>query len=363
MRCNPLRWLWGLIPLAMLGFVAYLTLPKAIESELTERANAALAAARITWAAAAFSGRDALLTGRAADDGQRRRAVQVISGVPGVHQVVNQTTALELVRNYVWSASLNKSQLRLDGYVPNETARKAILGTAKATFPGVRVDDRTKLARGAPDQGRWLAAVTFALKQLSALNNGARVDLEGLSLTVAGEAQSPPDYKRISLDLENALPSGLRLKQNRVRAPVVKPYTWAMRRRGRQVEFSGHAPSGSALKQLLDAARQAFPGLAVVDHTGVGRGEPQGWQAAALWAVARVAQLKNGQAEMEDQHLRVTGYADTTAEVDRIRQALKKGLPPGFAVEDRIEQEPEARAREAAMRQQAERRAAEEARQ
>ncbi len=77
MRCHPLRWLWGLIPVAMLSWLAVHLESGPIERDLEHRSTLALAAAGYDWASVVFSGRDGLLVGRAADVGQRDRAAAV----------------------------------------------------------------------------------------------------------------------------------------------------------------------------------------------------------------------------------------------------------------------------------------------
>ena len=52
MRCNPLRWLWGLIPVAMLTLLANHWERPGIEADLAERAKAAFAKAGLDWPAA-----------------------------------------------------------------------------------------------------------------------------------------------------------------------------------------------------------------------------------------------------------------------------------------------------------------------
>ena len=64
MRCHPTRWLWGLIPIAMLSWLAVHLETDSIERDLETRSAAALRGAGFDWASVAFSGRDGLLVGR-----------------------------------------------------------------------------------------------------------------------------------------------------------------------------------------------------------------------------------------------------------------------------------------------------------
>lgn len=84
MKCHPARWLWGLIPIAMLSWIAVHVEADLIERDLEERSAAALAAAGYDWASVAFSGRDGLLVGRPAREDERAQALDLVSGVWGV---------------------------------------------------------------------------------------------------------------------------------------------------------------------------------------------------------------------------------------------------------------------------------------
>lgn len=87
MRCHPARWLWGLIPIAMLSWLAVNAESDRIERDLEQRSTAALAAAGHDWASVAFSGRDGLLVGTPDRPGQRDEAVGLVSDVSGVRVV------------------------------------------------------------------------------------------------------------------------------------------------------------------------------------------------------------------------------------------------------------------------------------
>ena len=53
MRCHPARWLWGLIPIAMLSWMAVNAESDRIERDLEQRSTTALSAAGHDWAARA----------------------------------------------------------------------------------------------------------------------------------------------------------------------------------------------------------------------------------------------------------------------------------------------------------------------
>jgi len=87
MSCHPARWLWGLIPVAMLGWLAVHGKSDAIEQDLQQRSAAALSAAGHDWASVAFSGRDGLLVGHASSESEIDIAAGLVRGVWGVRVV------------------------------------------------------------------------------------------------------------------------------------------------------------------------------------------------------------------------------------------------------------------------------------
>ena len=87
MRCHPTRWLWGLIPIAMLSWLAVHLETDFIQRDLETRSAAALRGAGFDWASVAFSGRDGLLVGQAAAPAQREEAAALVRTVWGVRVV------------------------------------------------------------------------------------------------------------------------------------------------------------------------------------------------------------------------------------------------------------------------------------
>ncbi len=93
MICHPIRWLWGLIPVAMLTWLAVHLESAPIERDLEQRSGAALSSAGHDWASVAFAGRDGLLVGHAASGDQRDEAAALVRNVWGV-RVVEARVAL-----------------------------------------------------------------------------------------------------------------------------------------------------------------------------------------------------------------------------------------------------------------------------
>ena len=254
MRCNWRRWLWGIIPLLVLSWVAVQAEHSRLEKDLAERARLALVEGGFTWAQAEFKARDALLMGRAPQEGEPGKAADALAAVWGVRVVDNKADLLDKAEKYVWIASRRNNRIRLSGYAPSIDTRRAILGVTKASFPGFEIVDRTTLARGSPSSDVWLAGVSFALKQLTAIKRGD-VRLEDLGLTVTGQAEDVTAYRTIKQALANSVPKGINVTADRVTAPVASPYMWAAHSADGRLVLSGHVPNDAVRADLVAAAK------------------------------------------------------------------------------------------------------------
>ncbi|MCL4767650.1 MAG: OmpA family protein [Hyphomicrobiaceae bacterium] len=338
MRCNPLRWLSGVVlVVGLLGIMNLEGVLVQIEAELEQRSRTALAQAGLGWASVGFSGRDGNLTGKAADEKEQRQAFDIARSIWGVRTVRNRTELVEEQTNYVWSASLRENRLRLTGFVPNDATRKAIVGAAKATFPQLEIDDRMKRARGAPETEIWLGAVSFGLKQLSGLKAGARVDLDSAGLAVAGEAENFAAYRGIKSAMANSMPQGVRLKGDKVVPPVARPYVWTARLSGAQVQLGGFVPSERAREEVFAAAQKAFAQRVIVDRMQIASGEPADMLPAATGALHKLAQLEEGAAELKDDQLLLSGLAVKQETAEALRSTLAAGMPDSIRVTEQIQ--------------------------
>jgi OOP family OmpA-OmpF porin len=336
MRCNWWRWLWGIIPLLVLGWVAVQAEHGGLEKDLADRSRTLLTAKGFNWAMAEFEGRDAVLTGLAPQEGDPAKAAEALTSLYGVRFVHNRAGLLDKADKFVWSASRRSNRIRLTGFAPSISARQAILGVTKASFPGHEVVDRTTLARGAPPTDVWLAGVSFVVKQLTSIKAGGHARLDDLGLSVYGEAEDVAGYRNVKQALASGLPKGIKLIEDAVTAPVVSPYTWAARRVGGQLVLSGYVANDKLHAEIVEAAKGGLPGVEVVDRMQPGEGAPQGWAAAASAALRELARLEGGAAEMQDAALTVSGLAADPATADAVRAGLRAAVTAKIKLVDQI---------------------------
>ncbi len=337
MRCFPGRWLWGLIPVAMLVWIAFLGEHQKIESDLRQRTSERLAEVGQRWAAAGFLGRDGVIDGRAASATDRQKAVQAARQVWGVRSV--QASAVVRPpppRPFSWSAMREPSAVRLMGVVPNERARQDIVQYARTRFPEHSVEDEMVVSGSNMHRVDWQAGVKFAMGQLGRLGAGGQVELKGGELVVKGTARSSQAYQKVRGELAQNLPKGLRLKNDKVLPPRVSPFVWAVEFKGNQLELMGHVPSEAERNKLFAHIKQLFPNATVIDRMKTAVGQPAEWSTAVLRALTTLAELEQGKFALKDKTLTAEGLAKEEKTAIAARTALKRDLPASFAVIEKI---------------------------
>ncbi|MBA2125276.1 OmpA family protein [Hyphomicrobium methylovorum] len=336
MRCNPSYWLLGLIPIAILSWVAVEVQRDDIESDLARRTSEALNRAGLGWAAPNVSGRDVILTGRSPEDRGPGLALAYAKNIWGVRVARNRAELIEHVDNYRWSATSDgPGRLRLGGYVPSEAARQTLLDAARNEFPKAAVADEMRLARGSIDRDTWLAGAKFTLKNLAALKRG-EAELSALDLSMRGEAPTSAVYREVRTALESRRPRGVNLASAKISAPIAKPFVWAARKGGDGVTLSGFAPTDGDKAKIASRAKTLFGKMTISDRSDVADGSPKDWAKAVAVTLDQLAQLKSGEASFSDRNLTFTGEAADEQVATAVRRSLKLDVPQNFKIVDRI---------------------------
>ena len=300
MKCNPWRWLWGLVPVVVLAWACVQVEHVRIEQDLGARARQALAGAGFDWAEVSLSGRDAALSGRVADKSDADRAAKAVGDIWGVRRTTDLSSLIDVVERYEWMALRRENRIRLTGSVPSQGARRDIIGIVTASFPNLEIDDRLKLARGAPPIDTWMGGVGFGIKQLAQLKVG-QVHLDVTAMTISGEAIDLQAYRNVKTAMSSALPPGVSLKGERITAPVVKPFHWSARLTGIS-SFSRDLCLETRRARNCCRWRDASaaPAVKVVDELDPAEGASGDWAAAALAVVRALVMLEEGTAEARD---------------------------------------------------------------
>ena len=321
MRCNPWRWLWGLLLIAPASWIVLQLHQVEIENELRVRSTEALERAGLSWAATSFAGRDAVLTGVAALEDEPAKAAQLVRDVWGVRVVEARTDLVKEVATFTWAAERDESgAVRLSGHVPTEGSRRAILQALRKALPSDRVTDEMTLARGGPDRDLFVTAAGFGLTQLAALSGG-RVELAGSNFSISGTAPDQAVLTAVRSRLKS-LPPGVVLAQERLSGPLADPYVWGAIATSKQISLSGYAPSMQVRDDLFRKAKALFPARAVVDRVTVADGAPADFVSAATTGLEQLKQLQAGEFALSGNSAILEGEAVDKASADAVTEAF-----------------------------------------
>lgn len=335
MRCRPLRWLWGLIPLAILGLLIHFGERPRIEKDLSVRTGQAMTAAGYAWAGGSFEGRDGRVKGIAGSDDERGEAVAIAQKVWGVRIVNDDTGLIKLIKPYIWAANREGDVVRLAGYVPTELERRRILDLTKSQVRNARVEDGMRLGRGAAGAPLWPDATRFALAQLKGLKRGD-VRLDDLGLSIQGDAETIDSYRAIKKALATQLPDQVTLLREDIRPPAVSPYVWSARHENKKLLLTGYVPTEAARDSILETVGARYPGVAITDQMEIASGAPADWPLAASFSLAQLAKLESGAATLKDTQGNLSGMAADQDTAERTAGAYRAGMPIGYKASDNI---------------------------
>lgn len=314
----------------MLTWIAVQSEHQRIEADLAHRAQEALDKAGLRWSVASFSGRDGSLVGRPAEEGERAKALDVVANVWGVGSVDGRVDATGAVENYTWAIRLNDEGIKLFGFVPNEEIRKTIYGVLTVSLPKRAIDDRMKVARGAPPLDTWLGGTSFAIKQLALLKRGT-ANLDETNLIIAGEALDTASYKSVKSAFANNLPTGIKLVGDRVSAPAISPYRWSAKLAGNQLVLQGYGPSEALREDVFVYAKKVFPRRAIVDRMETGEGAPADWGKAVMAGLDQLARLNEGDLDLRGSRLGLSGKAADETTATTAGAAFTGTVPANFS--------------------------------
>ena len=336
MNCHPGRWLWGLIPVAMLTLIAVIGEYRGIQDDLRARVGQHLSTAGVEFAATGFTGRDGRLIANALDADERRRAMHVARNVWGVRMMEAQVLLAAAPKKYVLSALREPASVHLTGYVPTETVRTRIVAMTRSQFPAHSIEDRLIVVRSDEDPAHWIHGAEFAMGQLGRLTSGSRVDLDGHDLVIEGRAGSHRDYKLVRGELSQNLPDGIRLRNGKVLPPVAVPYLWSASYGKDQLELKGHVPSEEQRNELFAHSKRIFPRATIIDRMTIASGEPRKWQVAVMRVLTQLGTLESGKVVFEDNRISFAGAADQQRTAGAASQALKAQVPASFEITEQI---------------------------
>jgi OOP family OmpA-OmpF porin len=193
----------------------------------------------------------------------------------------------------------------------------AILVTIAATMTGETIEAdiagraRSALARVATPQ-------TLA---------DASVAVDGRDVAISGTALSREAAPAVAAEI--AKEDGVRVVIDKTAAPgLAKPFVLSLERRGKALALSGNVPPGA--RETLHAAAAA-KGFALADEAAYAFGAPENFDALAVYAIAVLDALGDGELILSDASLTASGAAASFDAYDQALAALRSP-PAGVAV-------------------------------
>ncbi|RDJ23223.1 OmpA family protein [Bosea caraganae] len=305
---QPAGWLWGLVPLALLWGAGNLVLGDAVQRDVARRAvaiatEAAGQAPGARAVTAQVTGRDVSISGEALSSDGASKAMAQLRAEFGVRRALGGLSQAVAKTPYGWAATRDGTSAVLSGFVPDEATARANVAAARTALPGLRIDDRQELAFGAP---AGFAAMTQALlDKLSSLSIG-KVALDDTRFCIEGKAGTPESF----LALKAAAGQGdFKLVECNLEPPLLSPYRWSAEKSADgSIAVAGFYPSDETRRQIAAALRRSFPEPARIDdRTKPALGVPSAFMAKVTRAVADLARLRSGKAELNADAYALTG--------------------------------------------------------
>ncbi|WP_394688615.1 OmpA family protein [Hoeflea sp.] len=185
---------------------------------LAAASDAISLSSRLTEGSASLSGSRLNMSGEIADgDGFRALQARLDAGLAAGVELGTFDIGLARVSPFVWSAALSAEGLVFDGVVPSRAVAESLVETAGLKFGNLKIDDRQRIAAGAPEG--FETAALAALQALSRLDEAAVV-LNYSSLSVNGEALSANTAGDLARQLEEDLPKTFGSQQTVLLKPL-----------------------------------------------------------------------------------------------------------------------------------------------
>lgn len=343
---RPGRWLWGLVPLALLWSTANLFLGEAIERDVGHRAVevASAIAGQAPGArpvTAQVDGRDVTISGEALSADGATRAIARLRAEFGVRRALGGLTQVVAQRPYSWSANRQGDTVSLNGFVPDEATAIANVAAVRAVLPAARIDDRQSLAFGAP--AGFQAMTQAVLAELPALAIG-KVALDDTRFCIEGRAATPDGFLALSAAVTALARDGFQSVPCALEPPVVTPYRWGVENPSAdQLRLTGFYPSEPVRQQILALLRRSFPGqISIDDRMQPAAGEPAAFLVKVTRAINDVARLRQGKAELTgDAYLLSGDGPDTFEACQALRLQIAQGDGPDSVAQASINCPPE----------------------
>ncbi len=305
------RWVWpGIIAVVILTALSTWFKAEIVQDDLTAKATSDLSANH-SWASVELDGRDLTLKGTAPSAEAASEALQIADDAYDVRIVSDASELLAIADPFRLSAVKQASKITLEGNVPDEESRAALVAAAKQSAD--EVEDKMTLARGASDG--FTDFGSFGLAQLGGLTDG-QFDISASNMDIKGIAKDFDTYDAVTAALDGDIPGAGSIQSKDITPPVAKPYEWMADYDGQAVKLSGFAPNADARKAIEDEVKAQLPDASIDNQIKLASGAPAEFKVATDHGIGYFPLLNQGRVSFTDTEFRVSGVSKSGADFE-----------------------------------------------
>ena len=246
-----------------------------------------------------------------------------------------------IVKPYRFSAVKIDNKITLSGHVENEESRAATLSMARQSNQGFEIIDELRLAEGVPAGITWESALSYGLRQLGTLEDGA-ISIVDENYSISGKAASIEVRNAAINSIQAGLAGGLKLSAVSIVAPepepepetpappVAEPYRWSLSKTNAGVIISGNIADKADGDGIVSIVKSSLGITEVTDNQVIASGKPVGFDIVRRILATQVKRLEGGQGNIVGQTVSVNGRASSETIASEIKDAISKSLPEGF---------------------------------
>ena len=330
-RLRPAGWALGLPVLALLVAVAAMRISPAIEINIRREAAKLVRGGEESPLVAAggrvvVAGRDVrIVTDADLSDELRADVERRARALPGVRMAGSEVTGYVALSPFAFRVKRTESGIELSGGVPTTEVRASLVAQAARFVPADLVEDRLRLAAGAPPG--FAAAAGHLLETIAPIDS-AEGTLTDRRVQANASPRDPAAYNTVMAALR-ALPTGYVTGELEILPPRITPFIWTASRDDAGIALGGAVPSEDQRAALVRLAKEMLPDLPVRDSMQTARGLDR---SVDLMATARAAfdslnRLKRGEARLTERSFSLTGDTVAKGGGEAVAKQLRETLP------------------------------------
>lgn len=289
-----------------------------------------------TWVSVHVDGLRVELTGKAADEATRFRALSVANGIVDAERIIDSMDVVDAAAIAAPKFSVeilrNDSGVTIIGLIPASTDRAEIVTMISQLAGGTVVTDMMD-STDYPAPQYWSAALRFGLDALHNLPK-SKISITADRVAVTAISGSITEKRKIEADLEAKTPSGIYLIANiSAPRPVITPFTLRFIIEDGDARFDACSADTDKTQEAITKAAIAAGLKGDADCT-IGLGVPTpSWGQAVASGLAALKEMGGGTITYSDADITLVALDSTSqATFDRVIGELEAALPEVFSL-------------------------------